>query len=267
MQEWEFVAQKFEMTWNFPHCVGALDGKHVNFRPPRKEGSKFRNYKGTDSIVLLGLADAEYKFLFVDVGRNGRMHDSAVFRTSLLGEKMYNNTLNLPSPRELPRYNYKLPYVIVGDDAFSLKENLLKPYPDRDLTFEKRIFNYRLSRARRVVENAFGILANRWRVLLSTISLDVKTVEMITYACVLLHNYILSKKNSINWYVPHNYRNSNNDNVNREAQLPDGQQCLQQRRANRSSNDALEIRDKFCDYFNTAGSVPFQYSAVERGHW
>ncbi|XP_026476217.1 uncharacterized protein LOC113381681 [Ctenocephalides felis] len=56
-QEWEAVAHKFETTWNFPHCIGALDGKHIRFRPSRSDGSKFRNYKGYDSIVLLALAD------------------------------------------------------------------------------------------------------------------------------------------------------------------------------------------------------------------
>lgn len=163
--EWEVVAHKFETLWNFPHCIGSLDGKHINFRPARKEGSKFRNYKGKDSIVLLALVDAEYKFLFVDIGMNGRMHDSAVFRESPLGNKVYSNTLPLPSPCELPGFNYKLPYIIVGDDAFALKPNLLKPYPSRGLALDKIIFNYRLSRARKTVENAFGILANRWRVL------------------------------------------------------------------------------------------------------
>lgn len=231
VEEWDFIAHKFEIIWNFPHCIGSLDGKHINFRPPRSEGSKYRNYKGKDSIVLLALVDAEYKFLFVDIGRNGRMHDSAVFRTSPFGVRMDNKTLNLPPSCELPGFNYKLPYVFVGDNAFCLKENLLKPYPDRGLTVEKRIFNYRLSRARRVVENAFGILANRWQVFFTAIPLNVLTVEKITYACVLLHNYLLSKKHSNQWYVPHNYRNLNNSNASCEGmQLPEGEQRLQRGR-------------------------------------
>lgn len=263
-EEWALVGHKFETLWNFPHCIGSLDGKHINFRPPRKEGSKFRNYKGKDSIVLLALVDAEYRFLFVDVGRNGRMHDSAVFRTSPLGIKLYSTTLALPPPCEVPGFNYKLPYVIVGDDAFALKPNLLKPYPDRGLTQDKRIFNYRLSRARRTVENGFGILSNRWRVLLSTISLDVKKVETIVYVCVLLHNYLIMKKNSYQWYVPQNYRISNT-NI-QEDQLSEYLPGLEQQTGNRSCNDALEIRDKFCEYFNTAGTVPFQYTAIEMGN-
>ncbi|XP_026470287.1 protein ALP1-like [Ctenocephalides felis] len=261
-EDWKVIAQKFEMSWNFPHCVGALDGKHINFRPARKEGSKYRNYKGSDSIILLALVDAEYKFLLVDVGRNGRTHDSTVFRTSVLGMKMENKGLNLPSSIELPNANYKLPYVIVGDDAFCLKENLLKPYPDRGLMYEKKIFNYRLSRARRVVENAFGILANRWRILLTTIPLDVKRVETITYACILLHNYILSKKSACHWYVPSNSHESNFQTNVTEMKVSTNPS----ESSNRSSDDALQIRDKFCYYFNNEGTVPFQHSAVTKGH-
>lgn len=266
-EEWELVAHKFETLWNFPHCMGTLDGKHINFRPPRKDGSMYRNYKGKDSIVLLALVDAEYRFLFVDIGRNGRMHDSAVFRESPLGIKMNDGTLNFPVPCEVPGFNHKLPYVIVADDAFALKPNLLKPYPDRGLTVEKTVFNYRLSRARRTVENAFGILANRWRVLLSTITLSVEKVETITYACVLLHNYLIAKNNSYQWYVPHKYRISNDSYANcEEVQLSDPQSTFDQRSVNRSSDEALEIRNKYCEYFNTAGAVPFQYTAIERGN-
>jgi len=113
----------------------------------------------------LALVDADYKFIFVDIGKNGRTHDSAVFRVSPLGIKLKENNLNLSQPSSLPGFNFKLPYVIVGDDAFPLHINLMKSYPERGLTQERRIFNYRLSRVRRISENAFGILANRFRIL------------------------------------------------------------------------------------------------------
>jgi len=84
--------------------------------------------------------------------------------------------LNIPQPSELPvdDVNYQdwrpvIPYYFVGDDAFSLSENLMKPYPNRGQTEEQRILNYRFSRARRVSENAFGILSSKFRVFLSTL--------------------------------------------------------------------------------------------------
>ncbi|XP_066581917.1 uncharacterized protein [Prorops nasuta] len=152
-KDWSIISAQFQNLWQFRHCIGSFDGKHICFRPPRLEGSKYRNYKGTDSIILSGLVDANYKFIFVDIGKNGRLHDSTVFRESPLGIKMKKNALNLPEPNTLPGLNYKLSYVFVGDNAFTLHQNLMKPYPDRELTLERRILNYRLSRARRVVEN------------------------------------------------------------------------------------------------------------------
>ena len=255
--EWKLVSEKFYTFWQFPHCIGALDGKHIVFRPPRKQGSIYRNYKGKDSIVLMALVDAEYKFLFVDIGRNGRMHDSNVFRSSHLGLKLKSNSLNLPPPSSLPGYFRNIPYVIIGDDTLGLKENLMKPYPERGLTMEKKIFNYRLSRARRMVENAFGILSNKFRVLLNPIPLSVEKVEIITYTCVLLHNFLLSKK-CHQWYMPSSCRGANPDTLN------SGLQGIRRQEGNRSSLTANAVRDALCEYFNTSGSVHWQYDAVSK---
>ena len=69
--------------------------------------------------------------------------------------------IDLPLPEPLPnRTEEDCPYVIVGDDAFALKPFLMKPYPQQDLDLERRICNYRFSRAQRIVENVFGLLAN-----------------------------------------------------------------------------------------------------------
>jgi hypothetical protein len=160
--EWEAVAQEFQELWNFPNCLGALDGKHVAIRQPACSGSKFFNYKHHFSIVLLALADAHYKFLFIDIGAQGRCSDSGIFSESVLHDALNENTLGVPGNRPLPGRPDTFPYVIVGDDAFPLRHYLMKPYPHRNLTPTQRTFNYRLSRARRCVENAFGIMSNRF---------------------------------------------------------------------------------------------------------
>jgi len=46
----------------------------------------------------MALVDAKYKFLFIDVGRNGRMNDGVIFRDSELAQHLNNNSLNLPEP-------------------------------------------------------------------------------------------------------------------------------------------------------------------------
>ena len=91
----------------------------------------------------------------------------------------------------------KLPFHMIGDDAFPLSMQLIKPYPQRNLDRTKRIFNYRISRARCTVENAFGILANRFRVFLSTIQLEPEKVVWLILAACTLHNLLIEKnKNS-----------------------------------------------------------------------
>jgi hypothetical protein len=83
-------------------------------------------------------------------------------------------------------------YHMVADETFPLRDDIMKPYASRHLTTEQRLFNYRLSRARRVVENAFGIMCNRFRVFLTTIALAPEKVQSLVLAACALHNFLLS---------------------------------------------------------------------------
>ena len=158
---WKAIAGGFADRWQFHHVIGALDGKHIAIQAPNNMGSLYYNYKGFHSIVLLALVDADYKFMYVDVGTNGSSSDAGIFQTTDLRQALEEEAAGLPQPEPLPGGTTPVPYFIVGDEAFPMKEWLHKPYPHRGLNQQQRAFNYRLSRARRVVENAFGILANR----------------------------------------------------------------------------------------------------------
>jgi len=95
------------------------------------------------------------------LGAYGREGDSTVFKECPFGKNVYTEQLGLPATKPLPNTQDKpQPFVVIGDEAFGLHKNLLRPFPGRGLDQRKRIFNYRLSRARRYVECAFGILAN-----------------------------------------------------------------------------------------------------------
>ena len=96
-----------------------------------------------------------------------------------------------------------LPYIFIGDDAFALKTNMMKPYPFQNLPLDEKIFNYRLSRARRTIENTFGIAASRFRIFYRPIKAEVKTVVFITKAVVALHNFLMSENNNnLQYFTP-----------------------------------------------------------------
>jgi len=142
-EEWRRVAEAFQNRWNFPHCVGAIDGKHVALKKPGKSGSRFFNHKGFFSIVLLAVVDADYRFLWVNVGAEGSCSDAGIFNRSTLAPALQEGTLGLPDPDHLPNDDVDMPYFLVGDDAFALRPYMMKPYPQYRLTKEERIFNYR----------------------------------------------------------------------------------------------------------------------------
>ncbi|KAH7965504.1 hypothetical protein HPB49_008490 [Dermacentor silvarum] len=192
--DWAHVAEGFASRWQFPNCLGAVDGKHVAVVYPRKSGSTYFNYKakahGTFSIVLMAVVDSECKYMLIYVGAEGRLSDGGTFKNSGFGRALTHGQLDIPSLGRLPGTSTNAPYVFVGDEAFQLRKDFMRPFPARHLSDEKRIFNYRLSRARRCVENAFGITAARWRVLLRTINLQPENVDFVVKAACVLHNFL-----------------------------------------------------------------------------
>ena len=190
------VACGFADKWNFQHACGAVDGKHVRIKKPSKSGSLFYNYKGFFSIVLMAMCDADYKFIWVDVGSYGAESDAGVFNRSSLNALIERDGLEFPPPEPLPLTDNAGPdidYFFISDDAFALKSWNMKPHSKRELLHEEMIFNYRLSRARRVIENAFGIMAHRWRCLLTTMQQHQETVTDIVSATVCLHNLMRTR--------------------------------------------------------------------------
>ena len=198
-EEWEIIEHETRRLWQFPNCIGAADGKHVAILHPSNSGSEFYSYKGFFSIVLLAIVDYNSKFIFADVGCQGRIGDGGVYRNSFFYKATQENLLDLPPDKPLPVSNNPyydsqntepMPYVFLTDDAFPLGKHCLKLYSQSGLTPMRRVFNYRLSRFRRVTENAFGILTNRFRVLQLKMYLDPDKATTITLASLVLHNML-----------------------------------------------------------------------------
>lgn len=162
------------------------------------------NYRGTFSIVLMAIADANYCFLYANIGCQGRISDGGVFRQTSFYKKLETDNLALPPPEPLPGSDKLSPYVIVADDAFPLQVHIMKPFAGyQEKGSFKRCYNYRHSRARRVVENTFGLLASVFRVFRKPLMQNVENAEIITTACIYLHNFLRKSATSRPLYSPH----------------------------------------------------------------
>ena len=151
---------------------------------------------------MMALVDANYEFLYLDVGGEGRQSDGGIWRQCTLKDNLEQNTLPLPTPRKLPGSEAVTEMVFVGDDAFPLGDHLIKPFCRRKLTREERIFNYRLSRARRCSENAFGILASRFRLFLTEIDAHPDKVANCVAAACCLHNMLCRRRCGRGYITP-----------------------------------------------------------------
>ncbi|KAJ4942921.1 hypothetical protein JOQ06_005433 [Pogonophryne albipinna] len=130
-EDWRAIAAEFQEISNFPNCVGAIDGKHVVILAPANSGSLYFNYKSSHSLVLLAVVDAQYLFRVVDVGGFGRSSDGGSLRNSAFGESLRDGSLQLPPDTVIPGAERLglLAHVFVGDEAFPLLDNLLRPFP------------------------------------------------------------------------------------------------------------------------------------------
>lgn len=185
----------------------------------------------------------------------------SIFRCPL-SNALEENTLNLPPPKPLPNEDKPVPYVVVADDAFPIKPYLMKPYAFRNMDVTRRVFNYRLSRARRIIENVFGICAARFRILRKPIEVQPERATNIVLAICALHNFLITRKTvyarasdfdrEINGVtVPGNWR----------AELANMQNTSGLLRG-RPEASASSVRDDFRMHFiSENGEVSWQYTS------
>lgn len=210
--------------------------------------------------------DADYNFLYVDVGCQGRISDGGVFKNTHLYKKLQENSLNIPFPRVLQvPYAIEVPYFFLGDRAFALNEYTIKPFEGNpDQGSMERVFNYRSSRARRVVENAFGVLSSVFRVLRKPILLEPDKAKKIVLATLYLHNFMRRQPSSRARYtsagsldmeinglvIPGRWRNEQEGSSLRPLRIV----------ARRAGNSAKEVRLHLARHFVTNGAIPWQYN-------
>ena len=148
---------------------------------------------------------------------------------------MCDGTLRIPAPCPTDETNDKYPFVIVGDEAFPLSENLLRPYGEKQLTPNNETLTARLSGARRYIECCFDILVNKWRIFHLLIDLDTDTTINLVKAACVLHNFVRiidgTRSNEKRFDV----------DPNRVSLVPDT--------THRGNSLALSAREKYTQYF------------------
>lgn len=247
-EEWQTIARGFENKWNFPNCLGAVDGKHIRIIPPAGSGSAFWNYKHFHSLVLIACANSNYEFIWCEIGTNGRISDGGVLKNTEFYEKLVLNELNIPPPQRCTNSTDPLPFVFVGDEAFSLRHDFMKPFSQKTLNNERRVFNYRLSRARRIIENVFGILANRFRIFHSAINLKLHRIEIVTLCCCVLHNFL--RKTCFRYF--------NEDDIEEEQSHFENSLVSLENNPRNTNARAKLVREMYVEYFNGDGAVHWQ---------
>lgn len=184
----------------------------------------------------MGVCDANYTFTAVDIGAYGSQSDGGVLWTSEFGRKLFTNELSLPKSKPLRNSLLDFPYYFVGDATFPLKKLL---------DAEKYNFNKRLSR---VIENTFGILVARWRILQNALSMNVESAEKVVKATVVLHNFVKMHDGS---YCPADFTDKYQNDVVIEGlwrkEIRPLKSC-QRLSSNNASKTAFQIRDRLKHY-------------------
>ncbi|XP_049941676.1 uncharacterized protein LOC126418789 [Schistocerca serialis cubense] len=186
------------------------------------------------------------------------MSDGGILEYTELFHALLNEHLNLSNNDETIK---NLNFVFLGDEAFSLKEKFLKPYSQRELDHDRRIFNYRLSRARNVVENVFGIITLRFRILHTPINMKIGKIKYIILAICALHNFLRRRSKG---YITVTALDME-DLVDCTLHEGDWRKGLQSAVSRNPSIRAKDNREAYKKYFVSEGSVPWQEDMLRAG--
>ena len=180
-----------EEFWQFPCYWAAIDGCHIPMKCPPgglEACKQYHNFKNFYSVVLMAMIDSHYRFVWGSCGFPGNSHDAVIFKSTDLWNSIQDGFIPLIG-KSVGDANVPPLTCIVGDSA--LQTWLMKPFTNAVLSLQQRYFNYRLSRARMVLEGAYGQLNGRWRVLLRQSNRD--QVRITTLACMVLQNICIMK--------------------------------------------------------------------------
>lgn len=241
------LAETLEKKTGMVQIFGAIDGTHIAILPPSNGYRDFVNRKGWPSMVMQAIVDYNYLFRDITMKHPGSVHDASVLKDSNIFKQFHD--IIPKHPRII--YNCSIPLMLAGDPAYPLLPWLLKGYTG-SVTPEQESFNTYLSSSRIFVENAFGRLKARWRILLKRSDINYKFMPSVTQTCVILHNIVEISKDNFN----SSWLKSVNE-VNLERPQP------RQVEVTRAESDAKNIRETLNTYMNA--NYPLRQSSA-RNH-
>ncbi len=227
----------------------------------------------------MAVCDPKYKILYVDAGASGRRGDGNVYQSSAFGKKLQRGQLHIPPACPLDGIEGDLPFYIAGDGAFERSLHLLNPFKGNHLNPPERLFNYRLSRGRRCIEDTFGIMFRRHGVFQKPIQASKTTARYAVLACCALHNFHLNDEDSVppkrRRMMPNLYfdymrddgslisgRWKNENPVKESSVLKRLEKEVMEKNKDGEEMVGEDMREAFVDYF-IDNDLPWQW---EKGH-
>ena len=240
------VVDGFTNGLGFPQCAGVVDGTHIPIVSPVEYPADYFNRKGFHSIIMQGMVDNLGRFTDVCIGWPGRVHDACVFVNSSLYHRGQQGTL-FPDWKQTI-CGQDIPLLVLGDPAYPLLSWLLKAYIDNgSLTAQQKLFNYRLSKARVVVEHAYGRLKGRWQCLLKRNDVMIRYYPSLVAACCVLHNICETHHEAFNddWIQddPNSLSNSQNSQSQSDSQNSQSQSDSQNSQSQSDSQNSQSQSD------------------------
>lgn len=215
------------------------------------------------NAILMAIVNDNFQFTYVNVSDKSRSNDSGIWQASDFNSCLLSNTLHIPTDYNVNGSKCQLPYVFVGDKSFPLRNNLLRPFASRTPPYDERIFNYRLARARRVFDNTFNVLTNRFQCFHRPIALDSDRVDSIILAACTLHNFLLHNCQNYIDLMSLDYEDTENGAVVHGTRIESAALLDLTLTTTSTTNIGKTVREEYKKFFNGAGKVPFQDRMIQ----
>lgn len=264
--DWKQIASNFEHKWQFNKCLGIVGGKNVMISlgaPAEALPPGDNNANSYSNAILMAIVNDNFQFIYVNVSDKSRSNDSGIWQASDFNSCLQNNTLHIPTDYNVNGSKLQLPYVFLGDKSFPLRNNLLRPFASRIPPYDERIFNYRLARARRVFDNTFNVLTNRFQCFHRPIALDSDRVDSIILAACTLHNFLLHNCQNYIDLMSLDYEDTENGTVVHGTRVESAALLDLTLTTTSTTNIGKTVRDEYKKFFNGAGKTSFQDRMVQ----